>query len=83
MEVHKKYWIKMTRKLCLFILFIQASLSVLSQRQLPFRIGPYEKKQFNQCIEKGRPRCYLDTMEYSGVSGEFNFMSAWAVGIYR
>jgi hypothetical protein len=64
-----------------FFVFFSAQLK--AQRQLPFHIGPYEKKQYNECIEKGRPRCYLDTMEYSGVSGEFNFMSAWAVGKYR
>jgi hypothetical protein len=73
----------MNRKLPFFILFIIVSLSVLAQRQLPFRIGPYEKKQFNDCIEKGRPRCYLDTCEYSGISGEFNFFTGWALGKYR
>lgn len=54
-----------------------------AQRKLPFRIAPYEKNNFRNCLEKGRLGCRLDTMEYSGVSGEFNFMSAWALGKYR
>lgn len=73
----------MNRILYLSFLLISVNCNLIAQRYLPFRIGPYEKKLFNDCIEKGRPRCHLDTMEYSGVSGEFNFFSAWALSKYR
>lgn len=67
----------------LLLLLCGMFFSSSAQRQLPFRIAPYEKNNFRSCLEEGRLGCRLDTMEYSGLSGEFNFMSAWALGKYR
>ena len=33
-----------------FFVFFSAQLK--AQRQLPFHIGPYEKKQYNECLEE-------------------------------
>lgn len=65
------------------LLLISLCFELIAQRQRPFHIAPYEKKNFLKCLEKGNLGCRLDTMEYSGLSGEFNFIGAWALGKYR
>jgi hypothetical protein len=74
---------EMKHSIAALTLIIGCLSGLNAQRKLPFRIAPYEKNNFRNCLEKGGLGCRLDTMEYSGVSGEFNFMSAWALGKYR
>jgi len=57
--------------------------SIVAQKRLPFRIAPYEKNNFKSCIENGRPRCKLDTFEYSGVYIDLNFYGSTSIGSYR
>lgn len=69
--------------LAIYFYFLLISTNILAQKSIPFRIGPFEKSQYNDCINKGHSRCWLDTFEYSGLSGELNLITARALGKYR
>lgn len=70
-------------KYLIYLWLLSFANTVAAQRSLPFRIGTYQKNQYRDCIERGNPRCRLDSFEYSGFILEFNFHSGWALGPYR
>lgn len=69
------------RNLLKFLLLF--ALELKSQRQLPFRIAPYEKNNLKTCLEKGNKKCRLDTFEYRGLLMDFQIYGSASIGEYR